>query len=82
MPRSTATRVVRTAESFAKLAASGPDVERTFLNTEIGRDRRVSFAVAELDALKDAREGQATVNDVILSVAAGRFLRRSSRWSR
>ncbi len=79
MPRSTATRVMRTAESFAKLAASGPAVERTFLNAEIGRDRRVGFAAAELDALKGARQGEATVNDVILSVAAGALRRAFDR---
>jgi WS/DGAT/MGAT family acyltransferase len=76
MPRSTATRVMRTAESFARLAASGPAVERTFLNVDIGRDRRVGYASASLDDLKAARAGEATVNDVILSVAAG-ALRRS-----
>ncbi len=41
MPRSTAGRVMRTGEGFAKLAASGPTAPRTFLNQEIGRDRRV-----------------------------------------
>ena len=43
MPRSTAGRVMRTAEAFAQLAASGPSAPRTFLNVEIGRDRRVAF---------------------------------------
>jgi diacylglycerol O-acyltransferase / wax synthase len=72
MPRSTAARVVRTAESFAKLAASGPTAPRSFINVEIGRDRRVAYVAAELDSLKSARgETGATVNDVILSVAAG-----------
>jgi diacylglycerol O-acyltransferase len=71
-PRSTAGRVVRTAESFAKLAASGPTAPRTFLNQEIGRDRRVAYVATELDRLKSARGSTgATVNDVILSVAAG-----------
>ena len=55
MPRSTASRVVRTAESFAKLAASGPTAPRTFINVEIGRDRRVAYVAAELDGLKSAR---------------------------
>ncbi len=80
MPRSTATRVMRTAESFAQLAASGPTAPRTSLNVEIGRDRRLAYVDARLDQLKAARgEGGATVNDVILSVAAGglrRFLER------
>jgi diacylglycerol O-acyltransferase / wax synthase len=71
MPRDTANRVMRTAEGFAGLAAGGPSAPRTFLNAEIGRDRRVGFARARLDDLKGARGGEATVNDVILSVAAG-----------
>jgi diacylglycerol O-acyltransferase / wax synthase len=79
MPRSTATRVVRTAESFAKLAASGPAVSKTFLNTEIGRDRLVGYASVGLDELKGARRGEATVNDVILSVAAGALRRAFER---
>ena len=43
MPRETAGRVMRTAESFAGLAAGGPTAPRTFLNEEIGRDRRVAL---------------------------------------
>ncbi len=78
---------MRTAEGFAKLAASGPTAPRTFLNVEIGRDRRVAFVATELDALKAMRGGaEATVNDVILSVAAGAlrraFERRGERGSR
>lgn len=70
MPRETATRVMRTAEGFAGLAAGGPSAPRTFLNEEIGRDRRVGFTSAKLDELKRARgETEATVNDVILAVA-------------
>jgi diacylglycerol O-acyltransferase len=80
MPRSTAGRVMRTAEGFAKLASSGPSAPRTFLNPQIGRDRRVAFAASELDLLKAMRgESPATVNDVILSVATGglrRFFER------
>ncbi len=79
-PRSTATRVVRTAESFARLAASGPAAPRTFLNAEIGRDRRVGYLETELESLKTMRGATAaTVNDVILSVSAGglrRFFER------
>jgi WS/DGAT/MGAT family acyltransferase len=80
MPRETAGRVMRTAESFAGLAAGGPTAPRTFLNEEIGRDRRIAFVRTELDALKRARgESGATVNDVILSVAAGGLRRLFQR---
>jgi WS/DGAT/MGAT family acyltransferase len=76
MPRSTASRVMRTAESFAKLAASGPSAPKTFLNVEIGRDRRVAYVRAELAGLKAARgDGGATVNDVILATASGALRR-------
>jgi WS/DGAT/MGAT family acyltransferase len=72
MPGSTAGRVRRTAEGFANLASSGPTAPRTFLNPEIGRDRRVAYVASELELLKLARgESPATVNDVILSVATG-----------
>jgi diacylglycerol O-acyltransferase / wax synthase len=74
--------VMRTAEGFAKLASSGPSAPRTFLNPEIGRDRRVAFVASELDPLKAMRcDSPATVNDVILSVATGglrRFFERRS----
>jgi diacylglycerol O-acyltransferase len=80
MPRETASRVKRTAEGFAGLAAGGPGAPASPLNVEIGRDRRVAWVPASLQALKDARgEGGATVNDVILAVTAGaigRFLER------
>ncbi len=80
MPRSTAGRVVRTAEGFAKLAASGPTAPRTFLNEEVGRDRRVAYVRTELDLLKSMRgDSGATVNDVILSVAAGGLRRLFER---
>jgi diacylglycerol O-acyltransferase len=80
MPRSTASRVMRTAESFAKLAASGPAAPRTFLNAEIGRDRRVAYVATDLDGLKSARgETGATVNDAILSVAVGGLRRYFER---
>ena len=75
-PRETAGRVMRTAESFTALAASAPSAPRTFLNEEIGRDRRVAYVDTTLDGLKAARgDGGATVNDVILSVAAGALRR-------
>jgi WS/DGAT/MGAT family acyltransferase len=80
MPRETAGRVMRTAESFAGLAAGGPTAPRTFLNGEIGRDRRVAFVKTELDALKRARgDTGATVNDVILSIATGGLRRLFER---
>ncbi len=80
MPRSTAGRVMRTAEGFAKLAASGPTAPRTFLNQEIGRDRRVAFVDTGLDTLKGIRgDSGATVNDVILSVASGGLRRLFER---
>jgi diacylglycerol O-acyltransferase / wax synthase len=72
MPGEAAARVTRTVEGFAELAAGGPAPPPSSLNVEIGRDRRVAFARAELQAIKDARgNGGATVNDVILAVAAG-----------
>jgi WS/DGAT/MGAT family acyltransferase len=80
MPRETAGRVMRTAEGFAGLAAGGPVAPRTFLNQEIGRDRRVAFVKTELDAVKRARvDTGATVNDVILSVATGGLRRLFKR---
>ncbi len=72
MPKSTAGRVRRTAEGFAGLAAGGPSATRISLNVEIGRDRRAGFAATTLQKLKDARgDTDATVNDVILSIATG-----------
>jgi diacylglycerol O-acyltransferase / wax synthase len=80
MPRETASRVMRTAEGFAALASSGPSAPRTFLNREIGRDRRVGFVRTELAPLKEARGGSdATVNDVILSIAAAGLRRLFER---
>ena len=76
MPRDTANRLRRTAEGFAGLAAGGPAVPPTFLNQEIGRDRRVAFGRVRLDALKAARaDGPATVNDVVLAAVTGGLAR-------
>jgi len=81
MPSQTAARVLRTAEAVTGLASGGPRVPKSPLNVRIGRDRRVAWARTDLERLKRARaiaEGS-TVNDVILSVAAGalrRFLDR------
>jgi WS/DGAT/MGAT family acyltransferase len=72
MPRDTATRLRRTAEGFAGLAAGGPSVPATFLNREIGRDRRVAFLASSLESLKAARgDDGATVNDVVLAAVTG-----------
>ena len=83
MPRGTARNVMQTAEAFAGLAAGGPKAPQTFLNAEIGRDRRVAFVQTELELLKGARGGtEATVNDLILAGAAGglrRFFVRHHR---
>ncbi|MEK6276676.1 MAG: wax ester/triacylglycerol synthase family O-acyltransferase [Actinomycetota bacterium] len=76
MPRETASQVMRTAEGFAGLAAGGPRVSSGPLNVAIGRDRRVAYVPAELQAIKDARgDAGATVNDVILAVSAGALRR-------
>jgi WS/DGAT/MGAT family acyltransferase len=76
MPRGTAQRVRRTAEGFAGLAAGGPSATRTFLNRDIGRDRRVAFVDSSLETLKSARgDSEATVNDVVLAVSAGALRR-------
>jgi WS/DGAT/MGAT family acyltransferase len=80
MPSGTATKLRRTAEGFAGLAAGGPTAPKTFLNVEIGRDRRIGQVATELERLKAARgDGGATVNDVILSVAAGGLRRLFER---
>jgi diacylglycerol O-acyltransferase len=77
MPVKTATRVAKTAEAFTGLAAGGPTCPKSRFNVRIGRDRRVAWARADLDRIKRARgavEGS-TVNDVMLSVAAGALRR-------
>ena len=78
MPAETAGRVLRTTEGFTELAIGEP-APPSSLNVDIGPDRRVAFVRAELQAIKDARgDGGATVNDVILAIAAAglsRFLR-------
>ena len=80
MPRSTATRMKQTAEGFGELAASGPSAPRTFLNQEIGRDRRVGYVATGLDRLKAMRgDSGATVNDAMLSVATAALRRTFER---
>src|SRR4051794_26932509 len=54
-PRETAGRARRTTEGFARLAAGGPSAPPTFLNREIGSDRRLAFLATGLEALKAAR---------------------------
>lgn len=72
MPGETAARVMRTTEAFAELAIGETVCPPSSLNVEIGRDRRVAFVPADLEAIKAARKDSgATVNDVILAVATG-----------
>jgi diacylglycerol O-acyltransferase / wax synthase len=71
VPRETARRVMRTAEGFTGLAASGPSAPRSTINVEIGRDRRVAYVGTDLQSLKDARSDGATVNDVLLAIVTG-----------
>jgi diacylglycerol O-acyltransferase len=80
-PAQTAARVLRTAEAFTGLASGGPKVPRSPLNVKIGRDRRIAWARADLDRLKRARgiAEESTVNDVLLSVAAGALRRYLER---
>jgi diacylglycerol O-acyltransferase / wax synthase len=76
MPRETATKVRKTAEGFAGLASGGPAAPPSSLNVPIGRDRRVAYVPADLQAIKEARgDSGATVNDVILAVATGALRR-------
>ena len=77
MPARTTARVMRTAEAFTELATAGPKVPKSPFNVRVGRDRRIAWAKADLDRLKRARaaaEGS-TVNDVVLSIAAGALRR-------
>lgn len=71
---STPQTALRTAQGFLDLARNSDPVRPTFLNAEIGRDRRVAFASTTLAALKgvaaESRTG-ATVNDVVLAVSTG-----------
>jgi WS/DGAT/MGAT family acyltransferase len=80
-PAQTAARVLRTAEAFTGLASGGPRVPRSTLNVRIGRDRRIAWARTDLDRLKRARAiaEDSTVNDVLLSVAAGALRRYLER---
>ncbi len=66
----------RTARGFIELARNSDPVKPTFLNDEIGRDRRIAFARTTLEEMKAAgkRHG-GTVNDVVLSVCTGALRR-------
>jgi WS/DGAT/MGAT family acyltransferase len=77
MPAKTATQVFKSAEALTGLAASGPTSPKSMFNVRIGRDRRVAWAKADLGRLKRARHyaEDSTVNDVVLSVAAGALRR-------
>ena len=78
LDRSAPRDALRTAQGFLDLARTSDPVRPTFLNVEIGRDRRVAFASTELARLKAAagRSGTgATVNDVVLAVSTGALRR-------
>lgn len=75
---STPQSAFRTAQGFFDLARNSEPVRLTFLNEEIGRDRRVAFASTTLAAMKSACAAAgdgATVNDAVLSVSAGALRR-------
>ena len=75
---STPQSAFRTAQGFLDLARNSDPVRLTFLNEEIGRDRRVAFASTTLAAMKAAGAAAgdgATVNDAVLSVSAGALRR-------
>jgi WS/DGAT/MGAT family acyltransferase len=73
MPARTAGSVIRTAEAFTGMASNGPACPRSRFNVPIGRDRLVAWAKTDLERLKRGRAAveDSTVNDVVLSVAAG-----------
>ena len=86
MPREAARRALdlsapqsalKTAQGFLDLARNSEPVRPTFINDEIGRDRRVAFAATTLAALKAGRasSGDATVNDAVLAVSTGALRR-------
>ncbi|MFN8112816.1 MAG: wax ester/triacylglycerol synthase family O-acyltransferase [Solirubrobacterales bacterium] len=67
---------LKTAQGFLDLARHSEPVPPTFINAEIGRDRRVAFAATTLVALKEVAAGHgATVNDVVLAVSTGALRR-------
>jgi len=73
-PREASQAALRTAQGFFDLARNSDPVKPTFLNQEIGRDRRVAFASTTLAGMKRAaaeRAEGATVNDALLAVSTG-----------
>ncbi|HKJ35263.1 MAG TPA: wax ester/triacylglycerol synthase family O-acyltransferase [Solirubrobacterales bacterium] len=75
-PASATLEAGKTARGFVELARNSDPVRPTFLNQEIGRDRRVAFARTSLEDVKRAgRAAGATVNDVVLSVSTGALRR-------
>lgn len=75
-PASAPLEATRTARGFIDLARNSDPVRPTFLNVEIGRDRRVAFAETTLAEVKAAGTADgATVNDVVLSVSTGALRR-------
>jgi diacylglycerol O-acyltransferase / wax synthase len=75
-PAAATVEATRTARGFLDLARHSDPVRPTFLNEEIGRDRRVGFAQAPFGAIKEAgRRHGTTVNDVVLSVSTGALRR-------
>ena len=75
-PASATAEASRTARGFVELARNSDPVKPTFLNEEIGRDRRVAFAQTTLEEVKEAgRRGGGTVNDVDPRVASGALRR-------
>ena len=75
-PASATLEATKTARGFLELARNSEPVKPTFLNQEIGRDRRVAFAQTTLEQVKDAgRRHEATVNDVVLSASTGALRR-------
>ena len=77
-PQAASEAALRTAQGFLDLARSSEPVRPTFLNAEIGRDRRVAFASTTLGGLKRVATESgtgATVNDVVLAVSTGALRR-------
>ncbi len=75
-PASATVDATKTARGFLELARNSDPVRPTFLNAEIGRDRRIAFARTDLEQAKEAgRRAGATVNDVVLSVSTGALRR-------
>ena len=78
MPRGTARNVMQTAEAFAGLAAGGPKGPQTFLNAEIGRDRRGGVRADRPSSCSRERAAgpKATVNDRLILTGPAGGLRR------